>query len=424
MLDDILWALQPEAAQNIFTTLAGQLTFAASAQPAQGGGVTVPAVALGNFSPVAEDERGYSLRQGVAVIPITGTITRTSFYGWTQGQDSIAAALDNALANRFVRAVLFNVNSPGGVVSGTKELADKIRLASRQKLMAAYADGLMASAAFWLSAATGRIFAPVTATLGSIGVLSRHVDWSKYNERFGVAFTYITAGRLKAAGNSDNPISKEAAAMFQKQADEIHAIFKADVSSALGLTAPESDWAEGQTMLAAEAQALGLVSQTVQDLESAINLLSKEISMDYATLATQHPELLAQIQNEARVEAQKEAQAAAAKQTETVLALAGHVAGPEAQATLQGLLEAQVTPEQLAAMSKVFAAPAKAESTAQSEQPAPAAAQADKKDAILDALQKATPGALGGAVPPATKAKSPLVADAERRAAQAQTSRY
>ena len=60
---------------------------------------------------------------------------------------------------------------------------------------------LCASAAYYLAAATGRVYAPATATVGSIGVICRHMDWSGFLEKCGVRVTHLTGGAWKAAGN-------------------------------------------------------------------------------------------------------------------------------------------------------------------------------------------------------------------------------
>ena len=89
--------------------------------------------------------RGYELVGGVAVIPVSGAIVREQ--GWYgTGQDAVASALKAALADPSARAILLDINSPGGVVSGTKELSDAIAEARTKKRCAAYANGLCASA--------------------------------------------------------------------------------------------------------------------------------------------------------------------------------------------------------------------------------------------------------------------------------------
>ena len=143
--------------------------------------------------------RGYELVGGVAVIPVSGAIVREQ--GWYgTGQDAVSSALKAALADPSARAILFDITSPGGVVAGTKELADAIAEARTKKHCAAYANGLCASAAYWLASATGTVYAPLTATVGSIGVIMTITNYAKLEEKWGISTVTITGGKWKAAG--------------------------------------------------------------------------------------------------------------------------------------------------------------------------------------------------------------------------------
>ena len=415
-LHDTLWAMTPDAAEALIPVLARE-TQRPQEPP------STPSASLS--APAREEAKGYTVSRGVAVIPITGPITRSSVYSWwsgaklTTGQDEIAETLDKALADPSARAILFRVNSPGGTVHGTKELADKIAEASSVKPMAAYADGLMASAAMWLGASAGKVYAPVTAEVGSVGVIMAVADWSKAHEKYGVTVTYITGGKLKSAGYPGQPLSEEARDHFQKQVEQIHAIFKADVVRGLGVTAPAEAWAEGQTLLAGEAQTLGLVTTIVRDLSSAITQLNQEAAMDYATLAAQHPDLLAHIEQQALQKSEAEQQAkleeartqARTQATGDILAMVKTVAGEALHSTLETLVKGGATPELVAALAPQLAAIAN---------PSPDTAEAAARARILAGLDAAANKAVEGGSPAPKPNTSRLVADAERRAASRQ----
>ena len=171
---DELWALPAESAHTWLYPLRARLFASRAASP----------------SVTADGGPSYQRCEGIAVIGISGVITRQSERGiWgerlTQGQDEILRAVAAAQEDPDVRALFFRINSPGGVVAGTKELADAI--AAGPKPAGAYADGQATSAAFWLASATGRIYAPATAMLGSVGVISEVVSLSGYLRRQGIA---------------------------------------------------------------------------------------------------------------------------------------------------------------------------------------------------------------------------------------------
>ena len=248
--------------------------------------------------------RGYELVGGVAVIPVTGPIVREQ--GWYGvGQDAVASSLKAALADPSARAILFDITSPGGVVAGTKELADAIAEARTKKRCAAYANGLCASAAYWLASATGTVYAPLTATVGSIGVIMTITNYAKLEEKWGISTVTITGGKWKAAGQGGE-LTDEERRYFQERINTLHQIFKADVGRHMGLTADPQLWGEAQLLLAQPARELGLVTDIVRDRDAAIRKLAVEAQMTREELAAQSPELVDALLAEGRLKAEAE----------------------------------------------------------------------------------------------------------------------
>lgn len=112
---------------------------------------------------------------GVAVIHVDGALSyRTDLWTAWFGMDtynSIEAAFDEVMNDRRVKAVLLDINSPGGEVSGCADLAEKIFNARGKKPIVARTGGLMCSAAYWIGSACDKVFTASNGTLGSIGVL-------------------------------------------------------------------------------------------------------------------------------------------------------------------------------------------------------------------------------------------------------------
>ena len=360
--------------------------------------------------------RGYELVGGVAVIPVTGPIVREQ--GWYgTGQDAVSSALKAALADPSARAILFDITSPGGVVAGTKELADAIAEARTKKRCAAYANGLCASAAYWLASATGTVYAPLTATVGSVGVIMSVANYSKLNEKWGVSYTYITGGKWKAVGNGDTPLTDEERQYLQERITALHQIFKADVGRHMGLTADPQLWGEAQLLLAQPARELGLVTDIVRDRDAAIRKLAVEAQMTREELAAQSPELVDALLAEGRLKAEAENKAnmdkAAADAVAGALAVVKAVAGDETasrvETTLNTFRATGMSAEQIATVAPLLA---------KAEAPAHENAEAETRADILAGLQNVHQNPVAaspGTVPTATT-KSPLLADAERRA--------
>lgn len=363
----------------------------------------------------AQDLAPYQVENGVAIIPVEGVILRQQFWGIGAGLREIASALAEALADPQVRAILFCVCSPGGQARGVKELADAIFAARAMKPCAAWVDGLCCSAAYWLAAATGRIYAGPSSEVGSIGVILRHMDKSGLNREMGLNFTYITAGSHKAIGNPDAALSEKDLAVLQARVDALYEMFCGDVAQHMGLALENRlTWADGRDFLAGEAASLGLITSLVANREDAIrNLLaaavserneltdsdsihkksisSKETFMDKTELAQKHPDLLASIEADAKQqalsEAAKKTEAAVNEAVANTLAIMETACGKETTDKVRSLVATGMTPAQLEAAAKAFQSPAVGS-------PAPTQSESSAQKQMLDAIKQATPNAV------------------------------
>jgi signal peptide peptidase SppA len=161
----------------------------------------------------------------IAVIPIHGVIANRSFEassGMTSAE-MISAMFVRAENDPAVKAILFDVSSPGGSVSGVPELAKLI--ASGEKARVAFVNALSASAAYWLSAQAHEIVARETAMVGSVGVYALLEDWSAKLEKEGIKINAISAGDYKLEGAPWQPLADESRAHFQAQVDETYGKF-------------------------------------------------------------------------------------------------------------------------------------------------------------------------------------------------------
>lgn len=122
------------------------------------------------------DSHKVTIRDGVAVIPVVGPLFRyanlmTAICGATS-YEILAQDFNKALNTPNVRAIVLDIDSPGGEVNGCSELADMIYNARGQKPIIAYASGSCCSGAYWIASACDEIKVADTAILGSIGVVS------------------------------------------------------------------------------------------------------------------------------------------------------------------------------------------------------------------------------------------------------------
>jgi len=128
-----------------------------------------------------------------------------------------------------VQAVFLDMDSPGGTVNGTPELAALVADVSKAKYTYAFTDGQMCSAAYWIASQSDAVFATPSARVGSIGVLLPMLDESKAFEQAGIKDELFAAGKYKSVGVPGLLLTDEQRAWLQSDVDKIYADFKAAV---------------------------------------------------------------------------------------------------------------------------------------------------------------------------------------------------
>lgn len=221
--------------------------------------------ALGNK--LENDPQGYSVEDGVAVVPLRGVLAKRAnmFHAVSGGASHELFARDvrAALADKRVAAILLEIDSPGGTVDGTVMAAQAVQAARGRKPIAALADSTMASAAYWIGCWADDLYAVDSVTqVGSIGVVATHVDRSKAEEAAGLKFTEIVAGQYKRAYSSHKPLDDDGQAALQAVVDAIYAQFVETVAAARGksVTGVLADMAEGRIFIGQDAVKAGLVN--------------------------------------------------------------------------------------------------------------------------------------------------------------------
>jgi len=231
--------------------------------------------------PLFEDENddgGYlKVENGIGIIAINGPIVKAPslferlLFGATD-MDAISAAIEDAGGRQDVKGVLLDINSPGGTVVGTPELAQAVRSLATNKYVYAFTDGMMASAAYWIGSQADAIYATPSSRVGSVGVLQTVTNHTDQLKMRGISVETFAAGKYKSAGSPHMPLTDEQRAMIQANVDEIHTDFKAAVLARGRQIPPEA--MEGQDFTGKNAAANGMVTGLVQSRSRAIAKLS------------------------------------------------------------------------------------------------------------------------------------------------------
>jgi len=208
--------------------------------------------------------------ESVGVIHVDGVIAGTS--SGLQGfvtPESFRDLLDQARENDSVKAVVLRVDSPGGTVAASEEIAAYAR--EFEKPLVVSIGDVGASGAYMLASQTDEIWAMPGSTVGSIGVITDIPNASGLLEKLGVEFQVITAGKYKDAGSPYRPLTDEERALIQGEIDEAYEQFIGIVAQ--GRDMPESEvraLATGWAWSGDRAKELGLIDE-IGTLEQALD---------------------------------------------------------------------------------------------------------------------------------------------------------
>lgn len=215
---------------------------------------------------------------GIAVIQLVGPLTKGfSFFSGTSTVE-IRSKLRAALINPDVKAILLHIDSPGGTVAGTADLADDVKAVNKIKPVVAHIDDLGASAAFWVASQATRITANRTAEVGSIGTVAVVDDLSKMFDKAGIKVHVISTGKFKGAFEMGSEITDAQLEHLQEVVDDLNEHFLEGVTEGRDMSMSDlKKVADGRTFIASKAMGFGLIdavqpiSETVSEIASFIN---------------------------------------------------------------------------------------------------------------------------------------------------------
>ena len=236
------------------------------------------------------DAPAYAVHDGIGIIDISGgLVSRPMGFCGPVSYEEIGAAFDALLADENVNAIVFRLDSPGGEVSGLFDLADHIYNSRGTKPIFAAVDDMAYSAAYAIASACDRIYLSRTGGVGSIGVVSYHVDQSEYNAKKGIKVDYLYAGDRKVDGNPHAPLSDDARASMQAEIDRLYELFVATVARNRGLDAKTVRETQAACYYGEDAVKHGLADQVQPFMQLMGYLLAGELD-DAAREGLEEPE--------------------------------------------------------------------------------------------------------------------------------------
>lgn len=238
---------------------------------------------------------GYAVERGIAIIPISGTMMKAeSKYG---GTSTVATrrAIRAAVNDPKVSGIMMAIDSPGGTVAGTHDLADDLRRAGMIKPTAAHTSDLMASAALYVGSQAGRLSAGAAAEVGSIGTVAVVEDSSEQAEMMGVKVHVVSTGQFKGAFADGAPVTAEHLQYLQERVNDSADMFIEAVAKGRSMGKAEvRKLADGRVFAARDAKASGLIDE-VESFDQAFRSLERRVAEQQAEARKRTKNLSAQV---------------------------------------------------------------------------------------------------------------------------------
>ncbi|WP_407918838.1 signal peptide peptidase SppA [Helicobacter didelphidarum] len=189
--------------------------------------------------------------------------------------ETFAQQIESIKKNKNIKGVLLIINSPGGGVGASIEIADMIQKLSQEMPVIAYVQSLMASGSYYAGMYANKIYANRGALIGSIGVIFSGLNLEEVMQKIGVKTQGATAGEYKEVGTMMRTWSMKEREFIENLTNEQYIMFYTDVIKARAKqlkTKNPKDFAEGKVFSAKQALELGLIDE-VGTMDNAINAL-------------------------------------------------------------------------------------------------------------------------------------------------------
>lgn len=216
--------------------------------------------------------RPYKVVNGTLMINVKGMLIHNYGYqvgDWATGYEYLRQCIVRGFGDIEVKRIAMICNSGGGHVAGNFDLVDQIFNLRGTKPIEAFVNEHAYSACYSLASACDKITLTRTSGVGSVGVLTSHVDYSKYLEKAGIEITLLAVGEFKTEGNSYEPLSAAAKERTINRLTGIYNIFTSTVARNLNISEDIVRGTKALTFSADDAVNLGL-AHAISSFDSAI----------------------------------------------------------------------------------------------------------------------------------------------------------
>ena len=221
----------------------------------------------------------------VAVIKIHGMIMSEEgnmLMRQTLSSERVVKSIRQADKNPSIKAILLDINSPGGSAVASEEIVNALK--ESKKFKVALVRDAAVSGAYWVASATDRIVASRMSLVGSVGVIASYLEFSGLMSKYGVNYERLVAGKYKDMGSPYRKLTKTEEGILKNQLLSLQRIFLDDVKKNRNL----KEWQVNNISTAAfftgeQGKKLGLVD-SFGGREEAVKIIKNKINESVTTV--------------------------------------------------------------------------------------------------------------------------------------------
>ncbi len=216
----------------------------------------------------------------IQIIELHGVISvdnNDKLFSNTISSSNIVKQIEEVGKNDNIKGVIFDINSPGGTVVGSQEIADAVKNLNKTKY--AIIRDVGASGGYWVASATDKIYASPVSVTGSIGVISSYLEFNELFEKYGINYERLVSGERKDIGSPYRKLTKEEKELLQNKINKVYDYFVNEVAKNRKLSYEEvKKIATGEFYLGMEAKELKLIDEfgnkqkVIEDMKNKLNL--------------------------------------------------------------------------------------------------------------------------------------------------------
>ena len=228
------------------------------------------------------DSFAKTTKPGIAWIKVRGVIAQdnnTGPFARPQGASAIAKRIRLAAEDKNVKAIVLDINSPGGTVASVQNIYGELQKAKEKgkKIVALFRD-VAASGGFYIAMAADKIVAEPGTITGSVGVIMQTSNVEGLFSKIGVKMVPITSGKYKDMGSAYRPMTDAEKAILQDMVNDTYTQFFAAVKAGRPDVKPEdlTEYTDGRVFTGQRAYNLGFVDRLGGEEEA--RLLAGELA--------------------------------------------------------------------------------------------------------------------------------------------------